>query len=370
MKSSNRRWQNHLRAKGMIPFLLDRLQAHSLSSKWQHDKGAFDFPIDNREDDDELTKAFFELTEYFPYEFYLEITNACNLECVMCARNNMKRPRGFMSNELFKKTIDEIVKKQPYAYIHYYGIGESLLDKNLFQKLEYAYINNVRNSILFTNGQLLTQDDTYKKLADSGVAIIGVDIDGFSQETYEQIRIGGDFKALKDGIENLYNYVRKCRLNTRVELAYHIYNGVNEKEIDIFVEWCEENGFEYKLVTMHNWAGLRKDVPSNKVDGLIDQHHMKRFSPCSALWAGFSIAWDGRVGLCFQDADLCEEMGNINEQTIEDIWMGKHLQKRREHINGNYRGLCAKCSSLTEVNLPGKASRLIPQTLRGAGKKT
>lgn len=45
MKSTNRRWQKHLRAKGIIPFFLNRLQQHALSSSWQHARSAFDFPV-------------------------------------------------------------------------------------------------------------------------------------------------------------------------------------------------------------------------------------------------------------------------------------------------------------------------------------
>src|SRR5690606_12566359 len=107
MKSTNRRWQNHLRAKGPVAFFLDRLAAHALSSPRQFDQGPFHFPIDDREHDDELTRAYFALTEAFPYEVYIEITNRCNLSCRMCARDQMTRPTGIMGNRLFRKIVDE-----------------------------------------------------------------------------------------------------------------------------------------------------------------------------------------------------------------------------------------------------------------------
>lgn len=364
MKSTNRKWQNHLRAKGIIPFFMDRLESHALSCAWQHNKGAFHFPIKNREMEDELTRAFFELTESFPYEIFIEITNTCNLNCKMCARSRLTRPMGFMSNKLFNRIIDEISVKQPYAYIHYYGIGEPLLDKGLFKKLGYAYKKGIRNTVLFTNGQLLTRRDMYKKLADSGVAIIGVDLDGFSQKTYGQIRVGGEFSAAKEGIEKLYRYARKNDLRTRVEIAYQIYPGINEQDIKPFVKWCEENDYEYKLVTMHTWAGLRDDVPVTEVDGLADQHHMRRRYPCCALWSGLMIAWDGRIGLCFQDADMKEVLGDINKESIEKVWTGRHLRKKKEHVKGVFKGLCGRCDSLTSVELPDKNSRLYPKSLQ------
>ncbi|MBN1343227.1 MAG: radical SAM protein [Phycisphaerae bacterium] len=363
MKSTNRRWQNHLRAKGIIPFLLDRLQGHALSSQWQFDKGAFHFPIEDRDLDDELTRAYFELTEYFPYEICIEITNRCNLSCKMCARPQMKRPRGVMTQALFERIIDEVAAKQPYAYLHYYGIGEPLVDPGLYDKLHYARAKDVRNTIIFSNGQLLLAGDNVKRLAESGVAIIGVDLDGFCQETYGQIRVGGQFDLAKQGIERLYDYVRGQGLRTRIEIAYQIYPDVNEKDIAPFVAWCDRNAYEYKLVPMHTWAGLRSDIPSTHVAGLADQHHAQRACACSALWSNLMIAWDGRVGLCFQDADVREPLGDLNSQTIEEVWMGGHLRKRREHLDGKFEGLCQYCDSYTSVELPPKGSSLYPKTV-------
>lgn len=365
MESTNRRWQSHLKSKGIIPFFLDRLLSHAMSSAWQYEKGAFYFPISKRERDDELTRAFFELVEKFPYTFYLELTNNCNLNCRMCARSFMARKKGFMTNALFRKIIDEIAEKQPYSYLHYYGIGESLLDPGLFKKLEYADKKGLNNSILFTNGQLLLDKDNYKRLVHSGVACVGVDLDGFSQRTYGQIRIGGNFLKVKRGIESLYREIRKSDLPVRVEIAYQIFQGINDTEITRFVNWCNKNDYEYKLVTMHSWGGVMTDIPKVQIEGLRDQHRVpKRKYPCCGLWSGFMIGWDGRVALCFQDADIRQSWGDINKQSIEEVWRGKHLLKRREHIQGKFTGLCRECDSFTNVRLP-RRSTLYPSSLVG-----
>ena len=69
MESTNRVWQKHLRAKGIVPFFLDRLQQHALSSGWQYARGPFHFPIAEREVEDELSRAYFDYVEGFPYGF-------------------------------------------------------------------------------------------------------------------------------------------------------------------------------------------------------------------------------------------------------------------------------------------------------------
>lgn len=364
MESTNRTWQRHVWSKGVFGFLLDRLQQHALSSNWQHRNGAFHFPIGEREVEDELSKAYFSWVEDFPYEFYFEITNHCNLDCTMCARPVMTRPLGVMSMDLFKKLIDEIAEKQPHAFIHYYGIGESMVDVGLFEKLKYSRLKGLRNALLFTNGQLLLEKNNYKKLAEAGVSNVGVDLDGFSQETYGQIRINGEFEKAKQGIEKLYAYIRENNIRTRVELAYQVVPDINEHEIGAFVDWCAFNNYEYKLVTMHDWAGLRDDVEKTEIDGLADMHRTERKNPCPFLWNGYTISWDGRVALCFHDADLREPMGDVTTSSIEDVWKSQHREKRRAHVLGKIAGICANCQCGTAVELPSFNSQIYPDVLR------
>lgn len=363
IKSTNRKWQNHLKSKGPIAFFYDRMKTHALTNSWQYANGPFEFLINDRENDDQLTKSFFEMSEYFPYEFYIEITNKCNLACKMCARTSMNREQGIMSEKLFRKIIDEISCCQPYANIHYYGIGESLLDPNLFEKLDYVKSKGLKNSILFSNGQLLLDNNNYQKLVNSGISSIGIDLDGFSDDTYNQIRIGGNFQKAKQSIIDTSNYINSINANTRLEIAYQIYPNINDHEIEVFVDWCNLNQYEYKLVTMHTWAGLRSDVPKTDLKGLKDPNHTTRKNPCSLLWSGFMILWNGKVSLCFQDADLQECLGDLNCNSIQDIWMTSHLKKRKNHVRGNFDGLCSNCSSETEVVLPKINSKLYPNSL-------
>lgn len=368
METTNRKWQKHLRAKGIIPFFLDRLQQHALSAATQYSSGPFTFPIVDRETEDELSRAYFEFIEEFPYEFYIELTNHCNLNCTMCARPEMTRALGVMSMELWTKIIDEIAEKQPFAFIHYYGIGESMVDVSVFDKLDYAVSKGLHNGLLFTNGQLLTHNDNYKRLGEIGISNIGVDLDGFTPETYAKVRVGGDFVKVKEGIEKLYAHVRANNLRTRVEIAFQVVSGINEQDLGPFVAWCNANGYEYKLVTMHDWAGLRDDVGKTQVAGLTDMHHSVRTNPCPFLWNGLTISWDGKVAVCFHDADHRETFGDLNHESVEQVWVGAHRAKRRAHVAGRIEGVCASCKTGSAVSLPPFNSSLYPTCLMQDGE--
>jgi sulfatase maturation enzyme AslB (radical SAM superfamily) len=363
MESTNRRWQNHIKAKGIVPFFMDRLRSHAMASKLQYNEGPFHFPIQNREEDDALTKAFFEYSEDFPTEIYIETTNRCNLDCQMCARTTMTRPQGAMDFDLFVKIIDEIAIHQPYAYIHWYGVGDPLMDPKIFKRLDYAKSKGLTNSLFFTNGQLLFKKDNWKNVVECGAATLGVDLDGFSQESYGQIRQGGEFQIAKDGIVQMYDYIRKHNKSTRIEIAYQVYPGVNEDEIEPFVEWCVKNDYEYKLVTLHAWAGMRDDLPVSQIETIDDHHGEQRASPCGMLWRLF-IGWDGRIGLCFQDANFQNVLGDLNNTSIKEIWDSAHFEKRKKHVQGCFDGLCQSCNSFTNMAAANINSVLYPETLR------
>lgn len=69
-------------------------------------------------------------------------------------------------------------------------------------------------------------------------------------------------------------------------------------------------------------------------------------TPCQRLWTSLNILSDGNVTPCC--LDYAEEMviGNIKDQTLEEIYHGDKAQKwRDDHLNGVFRGPCATCKA-------------------------
>ena len=65
---------------------------------------------------------------------------------------------------------------------------------------------------------------------------------------------------------------------------------------------------------------------------------------CVRPFNEFYITQDGRVVLCCQDWSVQEVMGNVNDNTIEEIWNNEKYTARRESLLRKERtDLCAKC---------------------------
>ena len=83
---------------------------------------------------------------------HIESTNLCNFKCSFCPHTKMKRKKGIMDFELYKKIIDEI-KDWGIEELNLTGFGEPLLDPLLTEKIKYARkkMPNVLICLLYTS---------------------------------------------------------------------------------------------------------------------------------------------------------------------------------------------------------------------------
>ena len=97
----------------------------------------------------------------YPHFIELELTNHCQLDCIMCPHPQMTRPQGFMDINLLKKIIDQVRGHSKDSYLHVQG--ESLLHPDLIECINYVADAGIRTS-LATNMMLLDKEMTHKLL--------------------------------------------------------------------------------------------------------------------------------------------------------------------------------------------------------------
>ena len=133
-----------------------------------------------------LSKIATTLTELsFPTRFAVEVHADCNLKCSMCHHPEMRRPKGKMPFELWKKCADQIANISPDTQCWFSFCGEPLLAPDLLiRMIAYGKSAGLRSLNINTNGMLLTPD-LARPIIDSGVDLIVFGIDGFSKQTYE-----------------------------------------------------------------------------------------------------------------------------------------------------------------------------------------
>ena len=119
--------------------------------------------------------------EYRPYTVQIELTNACNLDCVMCSRFRMKRPIAHMNPELFRRIVDELVELSwPLDWLHH--MGEPLLWSH-FDEVKYVFQRGLTPTVS-TNCVALTESRA-RVLLESGCNSVLLCIDTAIELNYD-----------------------------------------------------------------------------------------------------------------------------------------------------------------------------------------
>lgn len=146
----------------------------------------------------------------------IEITLRCNLACPMCENPLIQENKGDMTFEQFKGILDQM----PHLIsLNLTGIGESLVNKDVWRMLEYAKSKGIYTWFT-TNGTLLTEGISGKLIA-IGVDELVISFDGANSETFDKVRFGARFDDVVEKLERLQK-IKKELGSSSPKLAFGI----------------------------------------------------------------------------------------------------------------------------------------------------
>lgn len=139
-----------------------------------------------------------------PLEAYIEVAARCNLRCEMCPiivdpryQPASGRP-GLLAPEVFDR-LEPLFPTLTRVYL--FGLGEPVLHPDLIPFAERLAAAGV--DVWITTNATLLDDEKADALARAGVHRITVSIDGATPETYERIRKRGKFTDVVRGLKAL-----------------------------------------------------------------------------------------------------------------------------------------------------------------------
>lgn len=309
---------------------------------------------------EEMDKKAIILKSY-PQRLVLELTNACNLRCIMCGRDEAEfAPTVFKLDYLKKmeKLLDTIEE------VTLFGWGEPTMHPNFIEILEYLNNFPVRKYFV-TNGMRL--DKIKNALFDYQVDIMAISLDGAKAETNDRIRFGGNFNLI---VKNIRDIVKE-RKNRGVNYPYMNFvmalMDSNIEELPQLIELASDIGLEevkgvYLTVFTNN---LLNETLYNKQDKVIkifnesqelakklniklklpyiqgeDIAENKYHKDCFVAWRDFFLASDGWVRPCQSTA--VKFLNFENYDNFDDMWNGKEFQEFRKNVNDQYN-MCDEC---------------------------
>ncbi len=285
----------------------------------------------------------------FPDRVYVESTNVCNLDCIMCPTGLHidTRPKGFMEWDLFTAIVDEIAPFAEAVVLHSWG--EPLLHPRIIDMIRYAKERNlwVETS---TNATKLTEEAA-RKILEAGLDRIYLSMDGLTKETYEKVRVKGKFEEVLGNIERFLDL--KEEYGSPIEADIQIVRlSETDSEVDEFVRrWRESRADIINIKELDTWGGQIDEVSALAVDEATEATDATDANadrkPCANLWYHCHIHWDGVLVSCSRDYDAVTPLGNVKNGGVLKTWHGARMRMmRRWHATGNF---CAhQCVDCTE----------------------
>lgn len=280
----------------------------------------------------------------FPFYIDVELTNVCNLKCIMCSRQIMTRKLGYMDWGIYKRIIDETSRYE--AGVRFVRFGEPFLHEEIIEMSKYARNGNV---LLFisTNGLLLSEE-VCRKIVTTRIDEVRFSMQGTDRAEYENIRVNGDYDLFVKNVRLLLQ-VRNA-LGSEVpfiSLSTSVSKGTNKAKDRFKTFWSDIVDSFNIDVTSFVYVEHLDQVKEYLDDELVDRTH----KPCTDVMTKLAVNWNGDITACCNDYDGELVIGNIRNISIKDAWESGKLNRIREIVgkacNHERIALCSKCYHVT-----------------------
>ena len=274
----------------------------------------------------------------FPLNVAIEITNRCNLNCVMCNNDKLTRDRGFITLPLYRKIIDEISVCSPNARVWLDFYGEPLLaGSKMYYLIDYAKKKGLTNVCLNTNATLLNQDMA-DMLLDSGLDFISFDVYGFSAEVLQCVSRGANRDNIYRNVEYFLAEKQRRGITQMVAEVKVLDLPENHHEIDKIISFWRERGAWTTLRRAITWGGSVeiKELSETATDRVA----------CGYAVGLCAITWEGDIATCALDANAETVFGNVKNSSIAEIWKKRNYELVDLHLTHQFARLpdiCQRC---------------------------
>ncbi len=295
----------------------------------------------------------------YPSSISIEPTTSCNLRCPECPSGlrSFTRPTGMLGIDLFKATIDEV--KRHAFYLTLYFQGEPFLNPHFFDMVKYASAQKMYVATS-TNAHFL-QSENAKKTILSGLDKLIISLDGTSQETYEQYRIGGSLEKVLEGSRQIVSWKKKLHSTTPYIVLQYLVVKPNEHQLEDAQVLAKELGVDaivFKTAQVYDYAQGSPLIPENEkyaryrkqADGTFAIKN-KLLNQCWKMWHSCVMTWDGKVIPCCFDKDAHHVVGSVQTQPFKKIWHSTaYTGFRKAILSGRSKiDICTNCTEGTTV---------------------
>ncbi len=296
-----------------------------------------------------------------PMAISIEPTTACNLRCPECPSGlrSFTRPTGNLGMANFNGMIDSLYGTA--CYLNLYFQGEPYLNKHFFEMIAYAHQKGIFTATS-TNAHFL-DDQNAKNTVLSRLDKLVISIDGADQESYVKYRIGGDLDKVLEGINQVKKWKNKLKAQRPLLVLQFIVLKTNQHQINEIQRIASKIGVDQlvlKTAQIYDYEKKKDLIPDNPAWRRYQLQSDGSFrikndlsNHCWRMWSSSVITWDGRIVPCCFDKDATHQMGQLQQQSFDQIWYGEKYNSFRKQIlrSRNKIEICSNCSQGTKIQV-------------------
>ena len=262
----------------------------------------------------------------YPILVDLEMSSLCNLTCPMCYTITdkfvSKITKGLMDFDLFTKVIDEIAGKVDAVRLSLRG--EPTMNKHYRKAIKYAKDKGIKEVSSLTNGSAL-KGRYMRECVDNGIDWITISIDGLAEQ-YDHIRKPLTFEKMTRYLEEIQEYKAKQGLKKPVVKVQGIWPAIRPNPTEYY----------NRLKEVADLVAYNPLIDYLFNDSEIVYEDKFR---CPQPYQRLTIHSDGKAAMCANagygddEDDKNEIVGDVNTQSVYDIWHGSKMQAVREQLN-------------------------------------
>ena len=309
--------------------------------------------------------------ESLPRRLVFELTNACNLNCIMCGRNAAEFKPTVFDMEVFRSfeplmdTVEEVTLM---------GWGEPTIHPHFTEMLEIINKHSARKYFC-SNGMNLKK--IKNALFDYKVDVFGISLDGATHETNSRIRRGSKIDVITEDLKDIVRIKKErglkypwinfvfCAMASNlhelpdlvrlaadigIEEVKVVYLTVFEKDLLSESLWGREDEVRKvfgKAIELSEELGIVLKLPHFVGEDIAgDKFH----KDCFVSWRDFFLGSDGYVRPCMSTPVQFTRY-DMNKD-FKEIWNSKEYQNYRANVNNslNMDEPCKNCYQSSHCN--------------------
>ncbi|MHA1755969.1 MAG: radical SAM/SPASM domain-containing protein [Promethearchaeota archaeon] len=299
-----------------------------------------------------------------PNKILLELTNNCNLNCIMCGIGKYGYdPSRNMSIDLLKSLCSTILSKT--SLIRLNGLGESTILPSFIDYLNL--LSNLPAKLEIVTNLMVKKREIWNKLIENNVTFL-ISCDSSNPKIFESIRRGANFNIFKKNLEFIGKSISNPlnahiiftlmeyninELNGVVELAAnHGIGGVIVNVVKISADkmsWIRMNEKEilknfYEAFELAQSLNIKLKIPDHVGHLIIDDKIAKKTCKafCQNPWNEVYVRYNGDLTVCNMLNPYI--YGNCKLMPFEEIWNGLNANLFRNFVNTEFKHqYCRDC---------------------------